>query len=180
MSTVYEPERKLEVKRTCDVFVAGGGIAGIAAALAAARQGQKVILCEKQCALGGLATLGLVTIYLPLCDGNGNWVVHGIAEELFRLSIRHGCNRAKFPDPKLWLDGSATAEQRRRARLQVQFHPLLFAFECEALLRREGVDIFLDTRADGVLVEKHRITCAVLTNKSGRFAVAAKDRKSVV
>ena len=53
----------------CDVLVCGGGFGGISAALAAARQGKKVILLEKTFMLGGLGTAGLVTIYLPLCDG---------------------------------------------------------------------------------------------------------------
>ena len=77
----------LETKVTeyCDVLVCGGGFAGISAALAAARQGKKVILLEKQFMLGGLGTSGLVTIYLPLCDGVGKQVSFGIAEELLRL-----------------------------------------------------------------------------------------------
>ena len=57
-----------------DVAVCGGGIAGIAAALAAARQGKKTILFEKSYILGGLAMAGLITIYLPLCDGYGKQV----------------------------------------------------------------------------------------------------------
>lgn len=65
-------------EKKCTVAVAGGGIAGIAAALAAARCGKKVILLEKSCVLGGLATNGLIYIYLPLCDGNGRQVIYGI------------------------------------------------------------------------------------------------------
>lgn len=42
------------ITHECDVLVAGGGVAGIAAALAAARQGSKVILLEKQFMLGGI------------------------------------------------------------------------------------------------------------------------------
>ena len=57
------------ISRRADVVVAGGGIAGISAALAAARGKAKTLLIEKQCILGGLATAGLVCIYLPLCDG---------------------------------------------------------------------------------------------------------------
>ena len=49
-----------------DVLVAGGGFAGIAAALAAARGGRRVALFERQFILGGLGTSGLVTVYLPL------------------------------------------------------------------------------------------------------------------
>lgn len=48
-----------------DVAVCGGGFAGISAALAAAREGKKVLLLEKEYILGGLGTAGLVTIYLP-------------------------------------------------------------------------------------------------------------------
>ena len=77
---IVETERKIPVTAECGVLVAGGGIAGISAALAAARTGAKVILVEKGCFLGGLATAGLVTIYLPLCDGMGHQVSFGIAE----------------------------------------------------------------------------------------------------
>ena len=64
MKTVNEI-KKTPIKDSCDVFAAGGGVAGIATALAAAREGAKVILCEREYTLGGLATLGLITIYLP-------------------------------------------------------------------------------------------------------------------
>ena len=90
-----------------DVAVCGGGFAGISAALAAAREGKKVILFEKEYMLGGLGTAGLVTIYLPLCDGFGHQVSFGIAEELLRLSITYG---AEDRYPENWLDniGSRT------------------------------------------------------------------------
>ena len=84
--TLHE-QLETPILETHSVIVAGGGIAGIAAALAAAREGADVLLIEREFLLGGLATLGLVTIYLPLCDGRGHQVSFGIAEELFRLSI---------------------------------------------------------------------------------------------
>ena len=55
-----------EFQKSCDIAIAGAGIAGVAAALAAARRGHKVILIEKQTLIGGLATSGLIYIYLPL------------------------------------------------------------------------------------------------------------------
>ncbi len=70
-STVEEPARILPVAAAYDVVVAGGGIAGVAAAVAAARCGVSVCLLDKACALGGLATLGNVIVWLPLCDGRG-------------------------------------------------------------------------------------------------------------
>ena len=62
MEYVTEPARELPIAGEYDVFVAGGGIAGAAAALAAARSGAKVLLCERECMLGGLGTQGIVTI----------------------------------------------------------------------------------------------------------------------
>ena len=64
----------------CDCLIAGGGFAGISASLAAARAGAKVTLVEREYILGGLGTAGIVTIYLPLCDGMGRLVSFGIAE----------------------------------------------------------------------------------------------------
>ena len=91
--------------KKCDVLVCGGGFAGISAAIAAARQNKKVVLLEKSFMLGGLATSGLVTYYLPLCDGLGKQVSFGIAEELFHLSIKMG---AEDSYPENWLDNIGT------------------------------------------------------------------------
>ncbi|MBQ9501566.1 MAG: FAD-dependent oxidoreductase, partial [Lentisphaeria bacterium] len=73
------------MKEVCyDVVVCGGGVAGVAAAVAAARRGAKTALVEKQCLLGGLATSGLIYVFLPLCDGYGHQVTFGLAEEMIR------------------------------------------------------------------------------------------------
>lgn len=92
-----------------DIAVCGGGFAGISAALAAAREGKKVVLFEKQYMLGGLGTSGLVTIYLPLCDGVGHQVSFGIAEELLKLSVKYGAE-AKYPEN--WLDGKGSRTEK--------------------------------------------------------------------
>ena len=82
-------------KYSCDVCVCGGGVAGIAAALAAKRAGaDEVILLERGFMLGGLATAGLVTIYLALCDGRGHQVCFGLAAFEFHNFFLPGL----FPD----------------------------------------------------------------------------------
>ena len=106
---ITEPERKIQVKKSYDTVVVGGGIAGISAALAAARCGARVLLAEREYMLGGLATAGLVTIYLPLCDGNGRQVSFGIAEELLRLSASRGFEGHYSA---AWMNGGS-AEKRR-------------------------------------------------------------------
>ena len=54
-------EIKTVTREAYDVIVVGGGIAGVAAAVAAAREGANVLLMEKQVNLGGLATGGLIS-----------------------------------------------------------------------------------------------------------------------
>ena len=58
--TIVEPERELPVLAETDVLVVGGGPAGTAAAVAAARLGADVLLIERYNHLGGLSTGGLV------------------------------------------------------------------------------------------------------------------------
>ena len=164
---LIEPERKIDITDSCDVLVAGGGIAGIAAAMAAARGGKKVTLLEREYALGGMATLGLVTIYLPLCDGEGKQLVCGIGEELLKLSITHG---AEANYPKAWLDGGS-GEDKIKNRYMTQFNPHLFALEAEALLLSLGVQILYGTLACAVTKEDDSITAVVVENKSGRTAI---------
>ena len=109
--SIVESARQTEVLGKYDVLVAGGGIAGVAAAIAAAREGARVLLVERECIVGGLATAGLIAIYLPLCDGEGRQVSFGISEELLRLSILHG---ADGDEPKAWLLGGTREEKREK------------------------------------------------------------------
>lgn len=159
------------ISDSCQVLVCGGGFAGISAALAAARHGKRVILLEKQFMLGGLATAGLITIYLPLCDGLGKQVSFGIAEELLRLSIELGWEDRY---PANWLD-SVDPEKRtaRDSRFEVQFNPQLFAILAEKLLLEHGVKILYGTGAASVNVENGYIHHVIIESKSGRQAIAA-------
>lgn len=146
-----------------DVAVCGGGFAGISAALAAAREGKKVVLFEKEYMLGGLGTAGLVTIYLPLCDGYGRQVSFGIAEELLKLSITYG---AEDGYPENWLDGVGTRTEKDK-RYQVQYNAQTFAILAEKLLAENGVDILYGSYVVGVETQDKRITRLLVANKSG-------------
>ncbi len=165
---------KTEVKYECDVLVCGGGIGGISAALAAARSGKRVILTERMFMLGGLATAGLVTIYLPLCDGMGKQVSFGIAEELLKLSISV-CNDEKR-GYKNWIESDDEAKRTEESpRYEVNFNPQIFAVSAEQLLLSEGVKILYGTTAVGASVDIDKVTAVIFENKSGRFAVKAKS-----
>ena len=157
---------KTKVEDSFDVAVCGGGFAGISAALASARCGKKTVLFEKEFMLGGLGTAGLVTIYLPLCDGFGHQVSFGIAEELLKLSILHGAED-RYPDNWLSEDG---IRNEKTPRYEVQYNPELFAILAEKLLLEAGVHILYGTYAVGVNMQDGKISHIITENKSGRLA----------
>lgn len=72
---IMEKEQELEVMGSYDVIVAGGGVAGCAAAMAAGKRGYKVLLIENTSALGGLVTMGLVNIPLDFISGLGKEMI---------------------------------------------------------------------------------------------------------
>lgn len=160
-----------KVVKEYDVAVCGGGFAGISAALAAARCGKKTVLFERQYMLGGLGTAGLITVYLPICDGCGHQVSFGIAEELFHLSIKHGYEDL-YPDNWLTENGSRTDKDKR---FKVQYNPQMFAILVEELLKNAGVDILYGTYAVSVSMKNDKIDCIITENKSGRLAYKIKS-----
>lgn len=169
MNFIKEIPKKTVVKDNYDVIVCGGGIAGVSAALAASRQGKKTLLIEKLFLLGGLATSGLVTIYLPLCDGCGKQVSFSISEELFRLSIKHGYED-EYPDA--WLNGG-TKEEKTKKRFQVRFNANLYALLLEKHLKENGVDILYGSTVCSAVIKRGKITHIITENKEGRTAYKA-------
>ncbi len=130
------------MKNKYDVIVVGGGVAGVSAALAASRTGAKTLLVEKNFLLGGLATIGLVNYYLPLCDGTGKQVSFGIAEELLKLAIKYGSEYSHNEKimGNAWIN-NGSLEEKKKERYQVQFNGNMFAILCEQLLLENGVEI---------------------------------------
>ena len=124
-----------------DVIVVGGGVAGVAAAVAASRNGAKTLLMEKTVILGGLATIGLINWYEPLCDGEGNQMVTGIAEELIKLSVKYGFESL----PEKW--GGEGKYPPRGERYATFFSPNIFALALIEYLEENGVSLRLDTLA---------------------------------
>jgi len=156
----------LDFERNYDVVVAGAGVAGVAGALEAARRGCATALVEKTILVGGLATTGLVNIYLPLCDGNGTQMLHGIAEELLHASIRYGPGDV----PKSWRDGRNAPE---RSRYRVVFNPASFALGLDELLIEAGVALWLDTLVCTPVIEGGRVAGLEVENKTGRGVLRA-------
>ena len=170
---LLKEELSTPVRYSTDVCVAGGGIAGIAAAISAARAARRsgkeanVMLLERGYMLGGLATAGIITIYLPLCDGYGKQVSFGLAEELLRLSIEYG---AEDRYPEKWLEGKQSTHEDDR--FEVQYNAQLFAISAEKLLLDEGVKILYGVSVVNTVLDDGRITHVIIEGKSGREAIS--------
>ena len=65
--------RDIPVDESYDILVAGGGPAGTAAAVCAARLGAKVLLAEANGCLGGMGTSGLVSTFGPVSTASACW-----------------------------------------------------------------------------------------------------------
>ena len=80
-----------------DVCVAGAGLAGVCAAVSAARTGASVLLCDRLPGPGGMAVFGLVNPFMTHCTSDGKPLVGGLFDELReRLSARGALRKNCF------------------------------------------------------------------------------------
>lgn len=94
---IREAAREIPVLDRVDVLVAGAGVAGCAAAVAAARAGAKTMLVERNGVLGGVATAGLMAnIGNRYMDRDGRIVIHGIAKEVVERLVARGAASEKW------------------------------------------------------------------------------------
>ncbi len=154
-----------------DIAIIGAGVAGVAAALAAARLGFHVVLIEKQAMIGGLATSGLIYVYLPLCDGKGKQVTYGIAEELIKMSLKYSpCALHPSWGDHLHADKYGLSENRYQCR----FSPAGFTLAMDEALKNAGCDLWLDTLVCSVTTAADlKITAIEIENASGRGKIIA-------
>ncbi len=145
-------QRKIQIRHKVDVFVAGGGAAGVAAAVAAARQGRSVFLAERHTCLGGMGTAGLVPVFMQFSDGV-NFLAADIGEEILTKLRQAG---GMGPDSKFTI----RAEVLKRVY--------------DALLIDANINFTFETGLIDVEKKSDRVCLAILAAKSGMFAVEAK------
>ena len=97
---VFTLKREIPVEDQYDIVVAGGGPAGSAAAISAARLGAKVLLAEALGCLGGTGTSGLLTGLAPMANGE-QALVGGIQREIIEILWRRGYVPF-LTDPECW------------------------------------------------------------------------------
>lgn len=144
-----------------NVIVAGGGTAGCAAAMQAAQCGMSVLLLEKKCLLGGLATGGLVNFMEPLCDGLGHTVIHGYAEKWTKELLQIGYDSL----PDIWRDGNPDCKTGRRYATFFSANTLALMLTDE--LQSAGVDFLFDCSVTDAVMEGNCCKGVVIFGKAG-------------
>lgn len=149
-----------------DVVVVGGGIAGVSASVSASRLGAKVLLIEKQINLGGLATGGLISWYEPLCNGKGEQIIGGIAQELIKLSVKYSYD--SLPKAYGGTDKSFPRTDRYGDRYATKFSPCVFSLALDEFVISNGVDVLFDTYATYPVMENNSVVGVIVENIDGR------------
>jgi glycine/D-amino acid oxidase-like deaminating enzyme len=182
VKTVSEPSRDTPVLAETDVLVVGGGSAGVAAAVAAAREGADVMLVERYGQLGGLATGGLIILLLTLDDGDGHQTIAGLCQELTDRLARRG---AVLPPAAEWGSPDEGLVERyrqwglvwgkgpHRVRYSVAYDAEEARFAFLEMVTEAKVRLLLHSLAAEPLVDGRRIRGVAFQGKSGRFAVLA-------
>lgn len=142
--------RSIAVRHKVDVFIAGGGPAGVAAALAARSQGASVFLAENHTCFGGCATAGRLPVFMTVSDGV-NFLPGGVGARILERLSRDGM---KMP-----------------SRLAIHAESLKRVYD--EMMTESGAAFTFQTRLIGVESKGRRVTHAVCAAKSGVFAVEA-------
>ena len=155
--------KSVPIKKNYDVIVCGGGVAGVAAAVSAAGRGCSTLLIEKSNILGGLGTLGLINLFVPMCNGRGKQIIFGLAERWLRKSAELSWDT--IPEP--WREGEP--KESTTVRYIQRYSPSIFAYQLTEELQKSGADILFDCMAIDPVMEGN-ICKGVLTESKGGTA----------
>lgn len=174
-----EPSRDVPVYHKCDVLVVGGGPAGTAAALAAARTGADVVVLERYNHLGGLSTGGVVIWIDRMTDWEGNHVIQGFAKEVLD---RLPPEAVAGPERKLWGVKDDALAKYWRLRTSA-FHgivtwaptldPERLKLLSQEMLIEAGVRLVYHSWMSVPIVEEGAVKGVVFESKEGRMALYA-------
>lgn len=145
---ITPPQRQLPVFAECDVLVCGAGPAGIAAALAAARNGMKTLLVEKSGCLGGTWTSGL------LC-----WIIDSHGKAGIMAEVKSDLKK---------LEGGKECDGN------FSYKPEYMKYLLERKCLDSGVKFLLHSKVYDVIKQDNSITHAFLDTPSGLQAVKSK------
>ena len=149
----------LQTKEYYDVIVAGGGLSGVAAAIAAAREGAKVLLFEQYGFLGGMATAGLVNPFMPYWVWTDHW----------EYDTDKYVNRGVFAEILAKLSDLGGLHQNRQT-----YNEEILKLVLDRMIAHYGVKMLLHSFLSDVDRDRSRIKSITVSTKSGEIRYGAK------
>jgi hypothetical protein len=150
--STYSLHKNIPVANKVDVLVAGGGPAGFAASVAAARSGANVLLVERFNCLGGTGTSGLVGPFMPTAGTDG-----GIYRELIRN-----------------LQSIDAIKSSWYYRIPNCFDAESYKYIAQLMCEEAGVGFLFDSFIADTLVEDGHVKGIIVANKGGLQAIEAQ------
>lgn len=155
-------EHKHGERESADVVIIGGGPAGIAAAIAAGRQGARVVLVERYGFVGGMSTAAMVYPWMTFHTEQGEQVIRGIAQEIVDRLQTCGGSPGHMRDTVGFVH-SVTP-----------YDPAVYQVVAAGMLQEAGVRLLLHSFVDGVTAVDGRVEAVRVTNKSGQLEIQAE------
>lgn len=158
MKQYIEKQKRINVINNIDVAVVGGGPAGIAAAIGAAKAGASTMIIDINGAFGGMWTNGLVTTLA----GFNSWLqpyrrcVNGIMGEWLRMA--QAFNGAE--NNRSWVLNS---------------DPEILKFTADQLMKKYNIKCLLHTLMVDVIITENQLQGILIENVDGRSAILAKN-----
>ena len=141
----------------CDVLVAGGGSAGVAAAVASGRSGAKTILIEKNTFLGGMATGALVTPMMKNALDAKNILTKGLFLEVCDRLVKAG--------------GGATFKDGNPG----WFNPEIYKWVLDEMCLESGDKLMFDNYIVETHCNESLLQKIFFFNKGGCFSISGKE-----
>jgi len=160
---VIQPQTELPVYDSVDVVVAGGGVSGLGAAIAAARMGANTLLVENNGFLGGVATANIMQ---SIC--NCKFADGIMLEILERMYVLGGAGKWDYEDRLAKIEDSFVNET-------TTFDPECFKEAALEMCLEANVKLLPYTRACDVIMDNGAVRGVIIENKSGRQAILAKN-----
>ena len=178
--TIIEPSKEIPIAAECDVLVVGGGPAGSAAAVSAARMGANTILLERYGHLGGMASGGFVLWIDRMTDWTGKQVIAGFANDLLDRIPKEGL---LGPPDQLWGSSDPKLVEYWQDRMSAfngmitwspMVDPEMLKLASLDVVKEQGVNLRLHSWGVAAIQEGEEVRGVFVESKEGRHAILAK------
>jgi glycine/D-amino acid oxidase-like deaminating enzyme len=170
---LFTYSKQIPIIATPDVLVCGAGLAGIGAAVAAARNGARTLVIERLGFAGGFFTAIIGSAFDGFVDERtGTPVVGGIVFEMLeRMGV---VAPGQGPHLRYNVNGDLSFVEMHPERVIPRCDPERFKRAADDILTEAGVQILYHTQVTDVVARDGRVETVLVSNKAGLVAIQPK------